>query len=124
MKKFIESTHSPATIGAYSQAVRSGEMVYCSGQIPVDPATMALVKGDVTAQIHQVFKNLKVVTEAAGGNLDSIVKLTVYLTDIEFLAEVNKIMPEYFHEPYPARTSIVVKALPKNASIEVDAVMS
>ncbi len=123
MKEKIQTEKAPAAIGSYSQAIRSGNTVYLSGQIPLDPASMTVVAGDVNAQIHQVFKNLKAVTESIGGSLDHIVKLTVFLTDIATLANVNEIMPQYFSQPYPARTSIGVAALPKAVSVEVEAIM-
>lgn len=123
MKQVIQTKEAPAAIGCYSQAIRSGNTVYLSGQIPLDPVTMNIVEGDMTAHIIQVFENLSKVAEAAGGSLDAIVKLMVFLTDIANLAEVNKVMPNYFKEPYPARTSIAVAALPKGVGIEIEAIM-
>jgi reactive intermediate/imine deaminase len=123
MKQVVQTNQAPAAIGCYSQAIRVENTVYLSGQIPLDPTTMSVVTGDINAQITQVFENMKKVTEAAGGNLDSIVKLTVYLIDIAHLANVNEVMPKYFNEPYPARTSIAVAALPKAVSVEVEAIM-
>jgi reactive intermediate/imine deaminase len=123
MKKAIKTDLAPAAIGCYSQAIHTKNTVYLSGQIPLDPKTMTVVEGDISAQTTQVFENLKAVAVAAGGGLDAIVKLTVYLTDISYLATVNSIMPNYFKEPYPARTSIGVSALPKGVSIEIEAIM-
>lgn len=124
MKHPIQTSQAPAAIGCYSQAIRTGNTVYLSGQIPLDPTSMTVVSGDIQAQIKQVFLNLQAVAIAAGGSLDSIVKLTVYLTDINYLADVNAIMPDYFTQPYPARTSIAVSALPKSASVEIEAIMA
>ncbi len=122
MKKIIQTNEAPEAIGCYSQAIQSGNIVYLSGQIPLDPVSMIMVSG-IHSQIHRVFNNLKAVAEAAGGSLDHIVKLTVYLTDISSLAKVNELMEAYFTKPYPARTSFAVAALPKNALVEVDAIM-
>ncbi len=124
MKQLIETPSAPAAIGCYSQAIRFGNIVHLSGQIALDPKTMLLVSGGIAAEISQVFENLKNVAIAAQGNLDAIVKLTVYLIDIADLAKVNEMMPNYFNKPYPARTSFQVAGLPKNARIEVDAVMA
>jgi reactive intermediate/imine deaminase len=123
MKQAIITHQAPAAIGCYSQAIRAGNTLYLSGQIPLQPQTMELVAGDIKAQIKQVFDNLKAVAEAAGTDLDAIVRLTVYLIDIAHLPVVNEMMKNYFTEPYPARTSIQVAALPKGASVEVDAVI-
>jgi len=123
MKNPIQTSNAPAAIGCYSQAIQVGNTIYLSGQIPLDPKTMTLVEGDINNQITQVFENLKAVAEAAGKNLDSIVKLTVFLTDIAFLANVNSIMPNYFKLPYPARTSIAVAGLPKGADIEIEGIL-
>ena len=118
------STHSaPAAIGTYSQAVRAGDTVYLSGQIPLDPATMELVEESVEAQIRQVFDNLAAVAQAAGGSLADVVKLTVYLTDLSNFAAVNEIMSSYFTEPYPARAAIGIAALPRGAAVEIDAIL-
>lgn len=122
-KELIHTQQAPAAIGSYSQAICSGRTVYLSGQIPLDPATMTVVAGDIKVQINQVFKNLKQVAQAAGGSLDSIVKLTVFLTDIANLVQINEIMPNYFKAPYPARTSIGVAALPKEVGVEIEAIM-
>lgn len=123
MKHKIETSHAPQAIGPYSQAIHVGNTVYFSGQIPLDPKTMALVSDDFTAQTEQVFENLKAVSEAAGGRLDAIVKLTIYLTDLAHFQIMNAMMTRFFDEPYPARTTIEVAALPKAALIEVEAVM-
>ena len=122
-KQAIHSEQAPAAIGPYSQAVRHGDIVFLSGQIPLDPATMQLVEGDIAAQVHRVFQNLRAVCEAAGGGLDGIVKLNVYLTDLGNFAIVNEIMQAYFAEPYPARAAVGVAALPLGAEVEVEAVL-
>ena len=121
-KQAIHSERAPSAIGAYSQAVRAGDTVYLSGQIPLLPSTMEIAPG-VDEQIHQVFRNLSAVAEAAGGNLDQVVKLTVYLTDLGHFARVNEIMAQYFDPPFPARAAIGVAALPKGAGIEVEGIM-
>ena len=118
----VITANAPAAIGAYSQAVRAGNTVYLSGQIPLIPSTMEIVEG-THAQIHQVFKNLSAVAAAAGGGLENVVKLTVYLGNLDHFASVNEIMGEYFEAPYPARAAIGVASLPKGASIEVEGVM-
>ena len=122
-RQIIKADKAPAAIGPYSQAVRHGDTVYLSGQIPLDPATMEIVNGDINAQTHRVFVNLKAVCEAAGGSLDGIVKLNVYLTDLGNFATVNQIMAEYFSEPYPARAAVGVVALPLGAEVEMEAVL-
>ena len=119
----IHTATAPVAIGAYSQAVRAGQTVYLSGQIPLDPDTMELAPGGIDAQIRQVFDNLSAVAEAAGGGLGDIVKLNVYLTDLRHLPRVNEIMSQYFQEPYPARAAIGVAALPKAAAVEMDAIL-
>jgi reactive intermediate/imine deaminase len=126
-KSIIRSDHAPAAIGTYSQAVRVGETVWLSGQIALDPTTMTLV-GDQSAdgvaqQIHQVFKNLAAVADAAGGSLDDIVKLNLFLTDLTHFAQANAIMALYFNEPYPARAAVGVASLPRGAAFEAEAVM-
>ena len=121
-KKIISTNAAPQAIGTYSQAVRCGDTVYLSGQIGLDPATMQMVDG-IDAQIRRVFDNLKAVAAAAGGSLDDCVKVNVYLTDLGHFAKVNEIMATYFREPYPARAAIGVASLPRNALVEVDAVM-
>jgi len=122
-REIISTTNAPAAIGPYSQAVRAGNTVYFSGQIPLDPATGNLVEGDVTAQARQVFTNLVAVAEAAGGSLAQIVRVGIYVTDLASFAAVNAVMAEYFQQPYPARSTIEVSGLPKAAQVEVDAVM-
>lgn len=121
-KKIIQTTQAPAAIGTYSQAVQVGKTVYLSGQIGLDPARMELVDG-IEAQVRRVFNNLKAVTEAAGGSMTDIVKLNVFLIDLNNFALVNSIMAEYFVEPYPARAAVGVASLPKGALVEADAVM-
>ena len=121
-KTIINTAGAPAAIGTYSQAVKVGPTVYLSGQIPLNPQTMELAEGFV-AQTEQVFENLKAIAEAAGGNLNDIVKLNIFMTDLSNFATVNEIMSRYFAEPYPARAAIGVAALPRNAEIEMDAIM-
>ena len=124
MKKEIISTNdAPAAIGTYSQAVKVGDTVYLSGQIPLDPKTMNVVDGPIENQIRRVFDNLLAVSKAAGGDFTNVVKLNVYLTDLGNFAKVNEIMAEYFTEPYPARAAIGVKELPKGVPVEMDAVL-
>jgi len=122
-KEPIHTQRAPAAIGPYSQAIRAGNTVYLSGQIPLDPATMELVKGDIRAEIRQVFDNLVAVSEAAGGSLDNAVRLTVYLTDLANFPIVNEIMAEYCREPYPARAAIGVAQLPRGAAVEIDGIL-
>jgi len=122
IKSIVSTPAAPAAIGPYSQAVRVGDTVYLSGQIGLDPATMQMVSG-VDAQIARVFDNLKAVVEAAGGSLADVVKLNVYLTDLNDFAKVNAAMAEYFAAPYPARAAIGVAALPRGALVEADGVM-
>ena len=122
-RKIIGTKQAPAAIGTYSQAVRAGDTVYLSGQIPLDPATMQLVGGPFADQVRRVFDNLAAVAEAAGGSLADVVKFNVYLTDLGNFATVNEVMASYLAEPYPARAAIGVAALPKGAEVEVDAVM-
>jgi len=119
----IQTDRAPQAIGTYSQAVRCGNTVYLSGQIPLDPASMELVAGDMEAQIRRVFDNLVAVAEAAGGSLADVAKLNVFLLDLGHFALVNEIMARYFQEPYPARAAVGVAALPKGAQVEMDAVM-
>jgi len=123
-KTVITTPAAPAAIGTYSQAVRAGNLVFISGQIPLDPATMEPVDGDFRAAAERAFANLIAVAEAAGGGADAIVKLTVYLTDLANFPLVNEVMAAHFTEPYPARAAIGVAALPKGAAVEVEAVMS
>lgn len=122
-KETIRTDKAPQAIGTYSQAVKVGDAVYLSGQIPLDPATMELVGADMRAQIARVFDNLQAVAEAAGGSLADIVKLNVYLTDLAHFPLVNEVMGQYFREPYPARAAVGVAALPKGAAVEMDAIM-
>jgi reactive intermediate/imine deaminase len=122
-KEIIITELAPQAIGTYSQAVKVGNTVYLSGQIPLVPETMQLVEGDIPVQITQVFNNLKAVAEAAGGNLSDIVKLNVFLTDLAHFPIVNEIMGRYFKAPYPARAAVGVAALPKAAQVEMDAIM-
>ena len=122
-KVIIHTDKAPKAIGTYSQAVKVDRTVYLSGQIPLVPETMSIVDGDITAQITQVFENLKAVADAAGGDLSDIVKLNVFLTDLSSFPLVNEIMGHYFQEPYPARAAIGVAALPKNVGVEMDAIM-
>jgi reactive intermediate/imine deaminase len=122
-RKTISTDNAPAAIGTYSQAMQAGNTVYLSGQVPLVPATMEMLDGDIEACIHQVFSNLKAVCEAAGGSLDDIVKLNVFLTDLACFESVNKIMASYFSEPYPARAAIGVAALPRGAEVEMDAIL-
>lgn len=123
-KKIIHSDNAPAAIGPYSQAVATGGLVFLSGQIPLDAKTMEVVAGDFTARTRQVFDNLAAVAEAAGGSLNDIVKLTIYLTDLGNFATVNDIMAEYFDEPYPARAALGAAALPKGVDVEAEAIMA
>lgn len=120
----VHSNSAPAAIGPYSQAIKAGPMVFLSGQIPLDPKSMEIVSDDVAAQTHQVFKNLIAVAEAAGGSLSNAAKLTIYLTDLGDFAVVNEIMAGYFSEPYPARATIQVSALPKGSRVEIDAILA
>ena len=119
----IRTPRAPQAIGTYSQAIRAGDTVYLSGQIPLDPDTGELVAGDMEAQVRRVFENLKAVAEAAGSDLARVVKLNVYLTDLAHFALVNRVMAEYCPQPYPARAAIGVAALPKGAAVEIDAVL-
>lgn len=122
-RSIISTENAPAAIGTYSQAVRVGNTVYLSGQIPLDPATMEMVTDSFEAQAVRVFENLKAVAEAAGGSLGDFAKITILLSDLEYFAQVNEVMARYFSEPYPARAAYAVKALPKDADIEVEAIM-
>ena len=119
----INTDRAPAAIGPYSQAVRRGDTVYLSGQIPLDPNSGLLVEGDIDAQARRAFDNLRAVCEAAGGSLDDVVRLGLYLTDLGQFAAVNAVMADYFVAPYPARSTIGVASLPRGAQFEVDAVM-
>lgn len=123
-KQIISTASAPAAIGPYSQAVRVGNTIWVSGQIPLDPATKELVAGDMEAQIRQVFDNLKAIVLASGASLDDVVKATVFLIDLSHFALVNKVMAEYFREPYPARAAVGVAALPRAAQVEVECILA
>ena len=123
-KRAIHSDGAPSAIGTYSQAVKSGQFVFLSGQIPLDPATMEIVEGDFEARARRVFDNLKAVAMQADGDLDHIVKLTIYLTDLDNFATVNGVMADFFQEPYPARAALGVASLPKGADIEAEAILA
>ncbi len=123
MKEIISTEKAPQAIGTYSQAVKVGKTVYLSGQIPLIPETMEMVEGDIEAQIRRVFDNLTAVCEAAGGSLQDIAKLNIFLIDLGNFAKVNEVMAEYFEQPYPARAAIGVASLPKNADVEMDGVL-
>nr|WP_314485063.1 RidA family protein [uncultured Kingella sp.] len=122
-KTVIHTDQAPAAIGAYSQAIRTGNTVYLSGQIPLVPETMQLVSENFEEQAHQVFKNLRAVCEAAGGSLNDIVKLNAYLTDLSHFATFNAVMEQYFATPYPARAAVGVASLPRGALVEAEAVL-
>jgi reactive intermediate/imine deaminase len=121
--KTISTPDAPAAIGTYSQAVRAGDTVYLSGQIPLDPKTMKIVDGDFESQARRVFDNLRAVCRAAGGDFDRVVRVTIYLTDLANFAKVNEVMGQHFKEPYPARAAIGVASLPRGSLVEIDAVM-
>jgi reactive intermediate/imine deaminase len=123
-KQTISTADAPAAIGTYSQAVRVGNTIWVSGQIPLDPVTKEMVKGDIEAQIRRVFENLKAIVLAAGASLDDVVKATVFLTDLSNFGLVNKIMAEYFREPYPARAAVGVASLPRGAQVEVECIVA
>lgn len=123
MRQVITTDGAPSAIGTYSQAVRSGETVYISGQIPLDPATMEIVEGDMDAKIRRVFDSIAAIARAAGGSLDQVVRVTIYLTDLDHFPLVNEIMAEYFDKPYPARAAVGVAALPKGVPVEMDAIL-
>ena len=122
-RKTIHTERAPQAIGTYSQAVRAGDTVYLSGQIPLDPANKELITGDIEAEIRRVFENLKAVAEAAGGSLAQAVKVNVYLTDLTHFAKVNEIMAQYFPQPYPARAAVGVAQLPRGARVEAECVL-
>ena len=122
-KQIIKTSGAPAAIGTYSQAVKAGDTVYLSGQIPLDPASGEMVAGEIRAQIARVFDNLAAVAKAAGGSLHDVVKLNVFLIDLKHFPQVNETMAQYFEEPYPARAAVGVAALPRGAQVEMDAVM-
>jgi len=123
-KQIISTANAPAAIGVYSQAVRVGNTIWVSGQIPLDPVSKELVKGDIEAQIRKVFDNLKAIVVASGATLDDVVKATVFLLDLSHFALVNEIMAEYFREPYPARAAVGVAALPRGAQVEVECIVA
>lgn len=123
MKQVVGTNKAPKVVGTYSQAIKAGNTVYLSGQIALDPDSMTLVTGDFRVQTRQVFKNIAAVAEAVGGSLSHIVKLTVYLTDIENYTALNEVMAEFYEAPYPARAVLGIKALPQGASVEMDAIM-
>ncbi len=123
-KEAIHSDDAPAAIGTYSQAIKTGELLFMSGQIPLDPTTMAVVDGDFEARARQVFDNLEAVAKAAGGDLNQIVKLTIFLTDLENFATVNAVMEDYFDQPFPARAAVGVASLPKDVDVEADAILA
>ena len=122
-RQAIQTDQAPAAIGTYSQAIKSGNTVYLSGQIPLDPDTMELVNGDIEKQIHRVFQNLQAVAKASGGSLKDVVKLNVFLTDLVHFPIINEVMAQYFDQPYPARAAIGVASLPKGAEVEMDAIL-
>jgi reactive intermediate/imine deaminase len=122
-RQTIQTSNAPQAIGPYSQAMRAGDTVYLSGQIPLDPKTMQLVSGDIETEIHQVFKNLAAVAEAAGGSLANAVKVNVFLTDLGHFAKVNEIMASYCTQPFPARAAVGVAQLPRGARVEVECVL-
>ena len=122
-RQIIHTDQAPAAIGTYSQAVKCGNTVYMSGQIPLDPATMQLDNATIEAEIHRVFRNLRAVAEAAGGGLKDVAKLNVFLTDLTHFPKVNEIMSEYFSQPFPARAAIGVASLPRGSRVEADAIL-
>jgi reactive intermediate/imine deaminase len=122
-RQIIHTVNAPQAIGTYSQAVRAGDAVYISGQIPLDPATGTLITGDIDAEIRRVFDNLAAIAQAAGGSLANAVKVTVFLTDLGHFARVNEIMATYFEQPYPARAAVGVSALPRGARVEMECIL-
>jgi reactive intermediate/imine deaminase len=123
-KQIISTAAAPPAIGPYSQAVRVGNTIWVSGQIPLDPVTKELVAGDIEAQVRRVFDNLKAIVTAAGASFDDVVKATIFLIDLSHFALVNKVMAEYFREPYPARAAVGVAALPRGAQVEVECIVA
>jgi len=123
-KQIIATTSAPAAIGTYSQAVRAGDTVYISGQIPLDPATQSLVTGDFETQVRRVFANLKAIASAAGGSLDDALRVTIYLTELGNFPVVNKVMAEFCREPYPSRATVGVASLPRGAAVEIDCILA
>ena len=122
-REIIHTADAPDAIGTYSQAVKVGDVVYLSGQIPLVPETMTVLEGDFSAQVRRVFDNLSAVANAAGGSLQDVVKLNIFLTDLSYFGTVNEIMSEYFEQPYPARAAIGVASLPKDVPVEMDAIL-
>lgn len=122
-REIIHTASAPEAIGPYSQAVKVGDVVYLSGQIPLVPETMTVIEGDFSAQVRRVFDNLSAVAKASGGSLQDVVKLNIFLTDLSYFGTVNEIMTEYFQQPYPARAAIGVASLPKGVPVEMDAIM-
>jgi len=120
VRKAVHSDQAPKAIGPYSQAIRVGDTLYMAGQIPLDPATMQMIEGDFEKEARRVFENIKAVIAAAGGSFEQIVKVTIFLTDFANFAKVNEIMAEYCKAPYPARSTVAVAALPRNARVEVE----
>jgi len=123
-RQIIHTADAPAAIGTYSQAVRVGDTVWISGQIPLDPANQEIVKGDIEVEIRRVFDNLRAIATAAGGTLDEAVKVTIFLTDLAHFAKVNEVMAQYFAQPYPARAAVGVAALPRGARVEIECVLA
>jgi reactive intermediate/imine deaminase len=123
-KQIISTKDAPGAIGTYSQAVRVGNTIWVSGQIPLDPETMQLVSGDISAQARRVFENLRAIVLASSASLDDVVKVTIFLTDLGHFATINTIMAEYFREPYPARAAVGVASLPRGAAIEVECIVA
>lgn len=123
-KQIISTANAPGAIGTYSQAVRAGNTIWVSGQIPIDPATKELVPGDIEAQVRRVFENIKAIVLASGASLDEVVKVTIFMVDLAHFALVNKVMAEYFREPYPARAAVGVAALPRGAQVEVECIVA
>ena len=123
-KQIISTTNAPAAIGTYSQAARVGNTIWVSGQIPMDPATKELVKGDMEVQVRQAFENLKAIILASGATLDDVVKANIFMIDLAHFALVNKVMAEYFREPYPARAAVGVASLPRGAQFEVECIVA
>ena len=122
-RQIIHTERAPQAIGTYSQAVRVGDTVYLSGQVPLDPATMQMVSGDIEAQARRVFENLKAVAEAAGGSLNQAVKFTIFLTDLAHFAKINEVMAQYCQKPYAARSTIGIAALPRGAQVEIECIL-
>ena len=122
-RKIIATKTAPQAIGTYSQAVQTGQTVYVSGQIPLNPETMTLIDGDIAEQTRQVFRNLDAIAEAAGGTLKDYIKLNIFLTDLSNFQTINQVMEEFFQQPYPARAALGISALPKGAEVEIDGII-